>query len=74
MAGFATPEDEWFRQDSFKKFVYELLDSELFLSRNIVDTSKAKALYDRHLTGEINISKDIWKWMHLELWFRKFID
>lgn len=28
----------------------------------------------KHLSGEIKISKDIWKWINLELWFREYID
>jgi asparagine synthase (glutamine-hydrolysing) len=34
----------------------------------------AKKLYEKHLNNELNISKDIWKWIHLELWYREFID
>ncbi len=72
--GFATPQDEWFRTEKFKIFISEVLNSESFKSRKIIDAYKAQGLYQKHVNGEINISKDIWKWIHLELWFRKFID
>jgi len=72
--GFATPEDEWFRSDLFKSFIFELLDSASFKSRNIVSTRQALSLYNKHLNREIDISRDIWKWINLELWFRQFID
>ena len=72
--GFETPQDEWFRTDIFNKFICDLLDSDSFKNRNIIDVKKAKLLFKKHLNQEINISKEIWKWIHLELWFRHFID
>lgn len=72
--GFDTPQDEWFKQPAWQKIVNDILNSESFAGRGIVDVSAAKAMYQRHLRGEISISKEIWKWIHLELWFRQFID
>ncbi len=72
--GFGTPEDEWFRMANWQQLIGDLLDSESFASRKMIDIEKAKTLYSSHLEGKINISKDIWKWVHLELWFREFID
>ena len=72
--GFDTPQDDWFRLPQFKQLIIEILESESFKSRKIVDAEKAKQLYSKHLSGEISISKDIWKWIHLELWYRLFID
>ena len=72
--GFMTPEDEWFRQANFKLYINQLLNSESFRSRKIIDSDKAKLLYQRHLNKEKQISKEIWKWINLELWFREFID
>ena len=40
----------------------------------IIDPIKAKQLYAKHLSNDIDISGDIWKWINLELWFREFID
>jgi asparagine synthase (glutamine-hydrolysing) len=72
--GFNTPEDEWFRTPVFKKLIDELLDSKSFAGRGYADIKKAKELYSNHLEGKINVSRDIWKWINLELWFREFID
>lgn len=72
--GFATPQDEWFREPAFRQFIGEIIQSDSFKSRKIIDADKAGLLYDKHLKGEVNIAKDIWKWVHLELWFRTFID
>ena len=72
--GFATPEDDWFRQEPFKELITNILKSDSFRNRNIVDPEKAYTLYEKHCTGRVNISKDIWKWINLEIWYRTFID
>lgn len=72
--GFDTPQDEWFRSPEFQSLVTDILSSESFKSRNIIEPHESKRLYQRHLNNEINIAKEIWKWIHLELWFREFID
>lgn len=72
--GFDTPQDEWFRSPQFQKIVKEVLTSESLVERRLIDNHKALQLYQRHLDGQINIAKEIWKWLHLELWFREFID
>lgn len=72
--GFATPEDVWFAQKAFKDLIESILDSDSFRNRGIIDPEKARRLYDKHCEGRILISKDIWKWINLEIWYRKFID
>lgn len=72
--GFDTPQDEWFRTPEWKEIVYEVLKSDTFKNRNLVDPEIALSQYHKHLAGKINVSKEIWKWVHLELWFREFVD
>lgn len=72
--GFETPEDEWFRTEGFKELIFGILNSESFASRKIIDIDKAKSLYNLHLSGKINISREIWKWINLEMWMRKYFD
>ena len=72
--GFSVPQDEWFRTEKFRKLIMEVLESESFAKRGLIMPEEAIKLYKRHLAGEINISKDIWKWVNLELWYREFID
>jgi asparagine synthase (glutamine-hydrolysing) len=72
--GFDTPQNDWFREDCFVKLINSIISSDSFYSRKIIDPVKAKALFERHLARKINISREIWKWIHLELWFREFID
>lgn len=72
--GFDTPQKEWFKTKKFQSIIADILNSDSFKSRNIINVKKANALYKRHLNGKVDISKEIWKWINLELWFRKNID
>jgi len=72
--GFSTPSDDWFRTKDFQEYILSLLDSHSFAQRGYFNVKKCKENYLKHLNKEINISKDIWQWINLEVWFRKFID
>ena len=72
--GFGTPQDEWFRTEKFQNVIREIIKSDTFRNRNIIDVKSAMQLYNKHLNRKIDASKEIWKWIHLELWFREFID
>lgn len=72
--GFDTPQDRWFRTAEWQEVVFEVLRSDSFRQRNIIDVENALAQYKQHLDGKINVSKEIWKWVHIEHWFRMFID
>ena len=72
--GFTTPEDEWLRTEKLQNFIWNLLNSDSFRGRGFIDYRKAKKLYQKHLHKEVQVSKEIWKWINLELWFREFID
>lgn len=72
--GFGTPQDEWFREPNWEALVKSIITSESFRNRNLIDPEIAMKKYEEHLNGDGNIAKEIWKWIHLELWFRTFID
>ena len=72
--GFGTPNEEWFRSEKFKPFILDLLHSDSFRSRGIIDADMAVKVYSRHLSRKVNAAREIWKWINLELWFREFID
>jgi asparagine synthase (glutamine-hydrolysing) len=72
--GFSTPRDKWFRSEQFKGFIFELINSESFKHRGYFDHTVCNFRYNKHLEGKLDISKEIWKWINLEIWFRKFID
>jgi asparagine synthase (glutamine-hydrolysing) len=72
--GFGTPQGEWFRDELFQKLIKGIIMSESFRNRGVIDPEKAMVLYKKHLMKRIDISKDIWKWINIELWFREYID
>lgn len=72
--GYTTPQDEWFRTPEWELKITELINSETFESRKIFKVNKVKEMFAQHINREKNIANEIWKWIHLELWFRKYID
>lgn len=72
--GFSTPQDEWFRSIKWQDRIWNIINSNTFKSRGYFDVDEVSRQYRRHLSGKNNIAKEIWKWIHLELWFRRFID
>jgi len=72
--GFSNPRDKWFRTAKFQQYIFELINSESFKRRGYFDSACANKQYQKHLKGKIDSSKEIWKWINLEVWFRKFID
>ncbi|CAM3948796.1 asparagine synthase (glutamine-hydrolyzing) [Flavobacterium branchiophilum] len=72
--GFETPQDEWFREIKWQNKINNIITSESFGNRGIFDQKNVVKKYKKHISREINISNEIWKWVHLELWFRKYID
>lgn len=72
--GFATPWETWFRTAQFKAFIGDLIHSKGFQERGYLDPRKCKKGFELHQKGKIDIAKEFWKWINLELWFRKFVD
>ena len=69
--GFSTPEDEWFREEFFQERILNILNNPSDKFKKYVDTNKALTMYNKHLNKEINCSKDIWKWINLDLWLKE---
>lgn len=72
--GFDTPQNEWFKENNWSDFIKDILTSESFTGRGIINATDAKRIYSDYLNGGKDVSKEIWKWVHLEMWFRQFID
>lgn len=72
--GYETPEDKWFRTKPMQDYIGAILNSASFAQRGYVDPGRAQKLYRKHVAGHTNAAIDIWKCVHLELWFRKFVD
>jgi len=72
--GFSSPRDKWFRSEKFKLLIFDLLNDRNFKERGYFDTKLAHNRYKLHLEGKIDLSKELWKWINLEIWFNKYID
>lgn len=72
--GFETPQEQWFRTPAWRDYILDLISSSSFCRRDCWDAERIRRLYDQHLAGRKNLGKDIWKWINLESWFRKYID
>lgn len=72
--GFATPWEKWFRTEKFIIFISEILNSKNFRDRGYLNPKKCIRAYQSHLNSKVNIAKEIWKWINLELWCNRFID
>jgi asparagine synthase (glutamine-hydrolysing) len=72
--GFATPWDRWFRTEAFQERILEILHSPTFRQRGYLDAGRCLKTYRHHVSGKTAAAKEIWKWLNLELWLRKFFD
>lgn len=72
--GFETPEVEWFKTPIWRNLVSEILTSNSFSERGLINPIEAIKTHNAYLSGKIIDSKEIWKWVNLELWFREYID
>jgi len=72
--GFSTPSDKWFREKQFQKLIIDIIHSNSFKERGYLNIKECEKKYTKHIKGEIDISKDIWKWINLDVWFKEFIE
>ena len=71
--GFSNPRKEWFKSNKFKELVFDILNSQDFSNFNYFDKNKSIKLYNDHLEGKADYSKEIWKWINVYKWNKKFI-
>jgi len=67
--GFETPQDKWFRDPRWTAVINDVLNDPLL--EDYVDLNKCRTLYQDHVSGKINIAKEIWKWINLSVWIRQ---
>ncbi|MBK8966179.1 MAG: asparagine synthase (glutamine-hydrolyzing) [Saprospiraceae bacterium] len=72
--GFETPQDEWFRTPIFQKYIRDIIHADSFKNRGILDIKNVHQLYQQHLDRQGSHAREIWKWIHLEKWYNRFID
>lgn len=71
--GFSTPESDWFRNKNLQALLEDVIESRSFNERGYFNVNQCKkdlSSLQKHNT----FNTEFWKWIHLELWFRKFID
>ncbi|MDT7833450.1 asparagine synthase (glutamine-hydrolyzing) [Flavobacteriaceae bacterium S356] len=69
--GFATPADNWFREERFVSYVKDILNSNMIVNSDMINYKIAEEQYNRHLKGEINVGNEIWKWINFYNWNQK---
>jgi asparagine synthase (glutamine-hydrolysing) len=71
--GFSTPESDWFKKRELQSVLSDVIDSKSFNEREYFDVKYCKKeLESLQKYNKYNL--EFWKLIHLELWFRKFID
>lgn len=71
--GFSTPEADWFRNKKFQAILEDVIESKSFGERGYFNVNECRKQF-RLLQKYGKYSPEFWKWVHLELWFRRFID
>jgi asparagine synthase (glutamine-hydrolysing) len=71
--GFAIPLAQWMRAD-FRPLMQDLIASRAFRERGVFDVAGVRAAYDRHLSGQQDMSELLWLVLTYETWARTFLD
>lgn len=71
--GFATPTSGWFRNE-VRDDVRDYLLDERTRRRGVLDMAQIEATLARHDSGETDASNQLFRWLALECWFRRFFD
>jgi len=71
--GFSTPESDWFRNKNLQALLADVIESKSFNERGYFDVKQCKKEFYK-LQNYNSFNPEFWKWIHLELWFRKYID
>jgi asparagine synthase (glutamine-hydrolysing) len=71
--GFSTPEADWFRKAGMQDLLGEVITSESFKNRGYFNARICMSEYMKLKKSGI-YNSEFWKWINLELWFRKYID
>lgn len=72
--GFESPQAKWYRTQNYQKYIYNIINSNIFKNRGYFNADIAAKQFENHLSKKSDNSVEIWKWINLELWFREYID
>jgi asparagine synthase (glutamine-hydrolysing) len=71
--GFVTPEEVWMKT-VLKDWARDILMSDSFRSRKYWNSQKVLEEFERIFSGKSRYTSDMWRYICLELWLRRFID
>jgi asparagine synthase (glutamine-hydrolysing) len=71
--GFETPTDRWFRT-RYAGRLREILLAEDAATRPYLERDALRRELEAYLAGQRDIGLQVWRWLHLELWLRAFVD
>ncbi len=71
--GFVTPEEVWMKT-VLKGWVRDILTSESFKNRKYWDSDRVLKEFDSICAGKSRYTSDMWRYICLEMWLRRFID
>lgn len=72
--GFSTPENHWFKTPKWQELFNDTINSTSFKNRSYFNFESITAKHNKKLNGNEKISPIFWKAIHIEKWFKKFID
>lgn len=71
--GFATPEEGWLKNKQVSEYLRSMVCGGGFKTEGYYDMGKLKKTVEKHLKGEVNASRTLWKVLFLEEWYRAYI-
>jgi len=71
--GFVTPERVWLVGE-LNEWIREIALSTTFRERGCFNVAEIVEAFGNHAVGKRNLPSQAWRWINLELWFRRMID
>lgn len=71
--GYPTPIGKWFRTIA-REQTRELIESRSFRERGLVKPEQAEAVFKLHCSQKADFTTELYRWVNLELWHRRFLD
>jgi len=71
--GFPVPIREWFRNQP-EETVHPVLLTDECRRRGLLDPKALRRALERHRSGKVDLSNQIFRWLTLELWCRQVLD
>lgn len=70
--GFASPEDDWLREEILIELLEDWFIGNEPLCRNYIDLKKTRKMIKQHVNNKRNFGRTLWRSVFLEAWFKVF--